>query len=223
MVRGNRLKPAKFFVLKQCAMTQGIFLMMVRFILTVLIMMPGLAVADASNGEFMGYQLGGHYQSSENTRQQKNTNGNLIITAENPVKPGDIAEVSLLTTSESNTIGYIDASQWFKTEEEARQFARTYVELLRAKYPEWAFGRERMDSDMRIVEVNLDEPPYNLRLQLTEDEREQKSMWRFSMALGWLPDAQPARAWRTRSRDEHLATREGSREQLLKDADLSGL
>jgi hypothetical protein len=197
--------------------------MFCRFVLAVLITLPTLAIADAGDGEFMGYQLGERYQLSDGTRRQKTTSGNLIITAERPVKPKDIAEVSLLTTAKTLTIGYIDASQWFETEAEARDFARRYVELLRAKYPDWEFGRERMDNDMRIVEVNLDAAPYTLRLQLTEDERNGESLWRFSMALGWLPDVQPARAWRNASRTEHLATRDGGREKLLENADLSGL
>ncbi len=171
----------------------------------------------------MGYQLGKNYPRSENTQQQQTASGNLIITAEDPVKPDNIAEVSLLTTAESLTIGFIAASQWFETEVEAREFARLYVELLRARYPDWDFGRERMDNDLRIVEVNLDERPYNLRLQLTEDKRHEQDMWRFSMTLGWMPEAPPARAWRNMSRNEHLAMREGGREQILEDADLRGL
>jgi hypothetical protein len=197
--------------------------MAVRFILTLIITVPGFVMADAGKGEFMGYQLGKNYPRSEHTQQQQTASGNLIITAEDPVKPENIAEVSLLTTAESLTIGFIAASQWFETEVEAREFARLYVELLRARYPDWDFGRERMDNDLRIVEVNLDERPYNLRLQLTEDKRHEQDMWRFSMTLGWMPEAQPARAWRNMSRNEHLAMREGGREQILEDADLRGL
>lgn len=197
--------------------------MRTRLILAVLIAMPAIAIADASNGEFMGYLLGSDYRPGGSTRQQTTTSGNLIIVAEKPVKPNDISEVSLLVTAESLTIGYIDASQWFETEAEARELGRKYADLLRAKYPGWEFGRERMNNEMRIVEVNFDNAPYNLRLELNQDERDGENLWRFSMMLGWLPDAEPARKWRNLSRSQHVTAQEAGRNQLLENADLRGL
>jgi len=197
--------------------------MPIRFILFLLITIPGLVMADASKGEFMGYLLGSNYQAGVNTRKQTTTNGNLIVTAEDPIKPGNIAEVSLLATSETLTIGYIDASQWFESETEAREFGRQYADLLRAKYPDWEFGRERMDNSMRIVEVNFDQPPYNLRLRLNESKRNGENMWRFSMTLSWMTNAKAAQAWRDLSRSQHLTVQEAGRNRLLKNADLRGL
>jgi len=197
--------------------------MLIRLILIFLFYIPGVVLADASSGEFMGYQLGNNYQRGANTRQQTITNGNLVITAEQPVKPDNIAEVSLITTPESLTIGHINAASWFDAEIEAREFGRQYVDLLRAKYPDWVFGREGMNADLRIVEVNFDQPPYNLRLRLNEDRRNGKMMWRLSMSLSWLPDSKEALAWRNTSRREHITAKEEGRKQLLENADLRGL
>ena len=197
--------------------------MPIRLILILLLAIPGLVMADAGSGKFMGYQLGNSYQLGANTRQQQTANGNLILTAENPVNPDDINEVSLVTTFRSLTIGHINAASWFKTEEEARAFGRKYVDLLRAKYPDWAFGREGMNTNLRIVEVNFDRPPYNLRLRISEDRRKGESMWRLSMTLGWLPDSKEAMAWRNTSRREHITAEEEGRQELLEDADLRGL
>jgi len=197
--------------------------MPVRLILILLVAIPGVAMADASNGEFMGYRLGNSYQRDVNTRQKTTTNGNLIITAEKPVKPDNIAEVSLITTSETLIVGHINAASWFETEVEARDFGRQYVDLLRAKYPDWAFGREVMDTSLRIVEVNLDRSPHNLRLRLNEDRRNGETMWRFSMTLSWLPDTKEILAWRNTSRREHITAAEEGRRQVLENADLRGL
>lgn len=197
--------------------------MTIRIILILLLAIPGIVMADAGSGMFMGYQLGNSYQLGANTRQHQTANGNLILTAENPVKPDDINEVSLVTTSRSLTIGHINAASWFNTEEEARAFGRKYVDLLRAKYPDWAFGREGMDTNLRIVEVNFDLPPYNLRLRVNEDRRKGDSMWRLSMTLGWLPDSKEAMAWRNTSRREHVTAEEDGRNKLLEEADLRGL
>lgn len=197
--------------------------MLIRLILIWLLFLPGIALADANDGEFMGYQLGRNYQSGANTQQRVTTTGNLIVIAEQAIKPGNIAEVSLLTTPETLTIGHINASSWFKTEAEARAFGRQYVDLLRAKYPDWVFGREGMDAALRVVEVNLDRPPYNLWLRLNEGSRHGENMWRFSMTLSWLPDSKEALAWREISRSQHLTSQEAGRKQLLEKADLRGL
>jgi hypothetical protein len=197
--------------------------MLKQFFLILLFAMPCLAIADAGKGEFMGYRLGNDYKRTSVTQVQTATNGNLIITADKPVKPDDITEVSLITTAESLTIGYINAASWFETEPEAREFGKRYVELLRAKYPTWTFGRERMDSQMHIVEVNFDRPPYNLQMRLSEGRQNGKSMWRLSMTLGWLYDAKEAHAWRNMSLTQQLAAQEDGRKQKLENADTRGL
>jgi hypothetical protein len=191
--------------------------------LILLVAMPGVVLADASQGEFMGYLLGSDYQPRENTRRRTTTSGNLIVIAESPIKPQDIAEVSLLVTAETLTIGYIAASQWFRTENEAREFGKKYADLLRAKYPNWQFGRERMDNDMRIVEVNFDHSPYNLRMLLNENQRNGENLWRISMTLGWLPDTEAAQEWRSLARGQHATAQEAGRRKLLESADLRGL
>lgn len=197
--------------------------MPIRFVLIMLCTLPGVVLADASNGDFMGYQLGDQYQRGLNTLQQTTTTGNLLITAEKPIKPGDLAEVTLLATAESLTIGYISASQWFATEDEARAMGRQYFELLHAKYSDWPYGWEVMDAHMNVVEVNFNDAPYNLRLRLTEDRHDGQSMWRFSITLGWLPGTPEEAAWRDTSVNEQVAANQDTRQELLKKSDVRGL
>lgn len=197
--------------------------MPLRIFLMLVIAMPGLVMADAADGQFMGYQLGGNYQRSASTRAQVTFTGNLNITAENPVKPANVDEVTLTATAETLTIGYINALSWFDTEAGAREFGRKYFKLLRAKYPDWAFGRDVLDANMNVVEVNLDEQPYNLRMQLTEGRRDGKTMWRISMTLTWLPGTKEAEAWKNLSHTERMAAQQEKREVLLDQADTRGL
>jgi hypothetical protein len=197
--------------------------MLIRFALMLLLAMSADALADARAGDFMGYQLGSKYPRSPNTKQRLTTTGNLIIIAEKPVKPSDIAEVTLLTTPGTLTIGHITASQWFPTEEEARNFGRRYFELLRAKYPDWPYGSEVMDAQMNIVEVNFNASPHNLQLWLTRELHDGKDMWRFSMMLRWLPESSQARAWRERAGVEQTAVSKSAGQQLLEKSDLRGL
>jgi hypothetical protein len=197
-----------------------------RIILMLLIVMPGTVMADAGVGQFMGYQLGSNYQRTANTQARATANGNLSITAEQPIKPVNVGDVTLIVTAETLTIGYINALTWFDSEAEAREFGRQYIKLLRAKYPDWAFGRERLDANMKVVEVNLDKQPHNLQMRLTEGRRDGKdgrTMWRISMTLTWLPGAKEAQAWGNMSHTQQLAAQQEDRKALLDKADTRGL
>ncbi len=193
-----------------------------RLLLYCLFALPADVVADASEGQFMGYELGTKYSALPQD-VEVTTTGNLLIAAENPTKPADIVQVSLIATPESRTIGYIIAASWYATEGEAREVGRRYVELLRAKYPSWDFGRELMDSSLRIVEVNFDKVPYNLQLRLVRDEYDGRSMWRISMGLGWHRETKEWHAWQNQAATEHAAARATEHEQLLKESDIRGL
>ena len=196
--------------------------MPIRLLLCCLFALPADVVADASEGQFMGYELGTQYPALPQD-VEVTTTGNLLIVAENPTKPADIVQVSLVATPESRTIGYIVAASWYTTEGEAREVGRRYVELLRAKYPDWDFGRERMDSSLRIVEVNLDKVPYNLQLSLVRDEYDSRSMWRISMGLGWRRETEEWNAWQDQAATEQVGARATEHEQLLKESDIRGL
>jgi hypothetical protein len=196
--------------------------MPVKLLLCCLFALPTTVVADASDGQFMGYELGTKYpvlpQDVELT-----TTGNLLIAAENPTKPADIVQVNLIVTPVSGTIGYIVAASWYETEAEAREFGRRYVELLRAMYPDWDFGREFMDASLRIVEVNFDKAPHILQLRLVRDEYDGRSMWRISMGLGWHKETTQWQAWQEQAATEQDAARATEHDQLLKDSDIRGL
>jgi hypothetical protein len=183
---------------------------------------PVVAFADANDGQFMGYELGTGYTETSQAAERTAT-GNLLIVAKSPLKPADIKQVVLVATPVTRTVGYISAASWFATEGEARESARRYVELLRAKYPDWLFGREVMDESLRIVEVNFDKMPYNLKLRLGRDAHDGRDMWRFSMSLGWLPHSKEWQAWQGMSDTEQSAKKTAEREQLLEDSDVRGL
>jgi hypothetical protein len=196
--------------------------MLIRFFLCCLLALPTAVLADAGDGQFMGYELGAKYPASSQ-KAELTTSGNLLITAEDPTKPADIVQVSLIATPDSRTIGYIIAASWFATEREARDFGTRYVELLRAKYPAWDFGQEKMDDNFDIVEVNLNQAPHNIKLSLARDERDGRSMWRISLGLGWDRESQESVAWQSQAASEHSAARASEHQKLMDNADIRGL
>jgi hypothetical protein len=193
-----------------------------RLLLCCLFALPTAVIADAGNGQFMGYELGTEYSASPQDAELT-TSGNLLIAAEDPTKPADIVRVSLIATPESRTIGYIIAASWFVSEREARDFGIRYVELLRAKYPDWDFGQEKMDDNFDIVEVNLNQAPHNIKLSLARDERDGRSMWRISLGLGWDKNSQEWGVWQKQAAAENTAARASEHEKLMDNADIRGL
>jgi hypothetical protein len=183
----------------------------------------GAAWADANNGDFLGYTLGNNYTQPVGDAEELGANGMLRINAAKPVKPDDITEVRLIVTAESRTIGYITGASWFATEAEARDFAKRYINLLHAKYSNWLFGREQMDINMRIDEVNLDNQPYNIRFRLDERQHNGKNQWRFSMTLGWLPTSKEAEAWADMANTQRLSIISDDRKQILETSNMRGL
>lgn len=196
--------------------------MPIRLFLCCLFAFPVTAAADAGKGQFMGYELGTTYPTTPK-KVKATTTGNLLIVAENPTKPNDITQVSLITTPQSQTIGHILASSWHETEAKAREAGRHYAELLRTKYPDWAFGRERLDANFRVVEVYLDKAPYSIQLRLMPDEHDGRTIWRFSMALSWQNSSSELRAWNNRAAIEHAAAKTEEREKQMKNSDTRGL
>jgi len=192
------------------------------FLLLCLFAFPFVVFADANDGQFMGYDLGASDKEASQTAEHTAT-GNLLVVASSPQKPADIKQVTLVVTPATRTVGYISAASWFATEGEARDSARRYVELLRAKYPDWSLGREVMDAGSRIVEVSFDKAPYNLKLRLVLDTHEGRDMWRFSMGLGWQPGSKEWQAWQDISKAEQSARNSTEREQLLENSDVRGL
>ncbi len=194
-----------------------------RLFLFVMLCIPGLALADANSGEFMGYRLGDAYNAGPATEKRVTTTGNLVITAEQPVKPDNIEQVSLLTTRKSMTVGSISASQWFATEAEARMTGKRYFELLRSKYPDWDYGWEVMNAHMKVTQLSLRNPPYELRMKLSQDNQNSDRPWHFSMSLFWIDLSKSDRAWRETSSRELIRLQQKEQKKLLDEADSRGL
>jgi hypothetical protein len=191
-------------------------------LLILCLLSAGTVWADANTGDFLGYTLGTNYDSSGGA-EELGANGTIRVAAANPVKPDDIEDVQLIVTAQSRTIGYITGASWFNTEDEAREFARRYVNLLHAKYANWIFGREQLDNNMQLNEVNLDNQPYNLRFRLDQQQHNGKPQWRFSMTLAWMPASKDAEAWNNMANTQRLSVISNDRKQILKNSDMRGL
>jgi hypothetical protein len=189
-------------------------------------MSPATVIADANDGEFMGYRLNDRYAMTDQTQKGSSLSGNLVVIAENPVMPADMSEVRLTTTLESHTIGFIEASQNFADEATAREFARKYYNLLHAKYPDWRIDTGRIQLNEKTLmptALNMDRWPYTIRMKLTESDVQDGKPFRVSLTLRYLFDTPERKAWNELARAEQSQQHQADQEKLIENADTRGL
>ncbi len=187
---------------------------------------PVTVIADANDGEFMGYRLNDRYLISEATRSGPSLSGNLVVIAENPLMPADMGMVRVTTTLETHTIGFIEASQDFSDESAARDFARKYYNLLHAKYPEWRIETGKIQLNEKTLmptALNMDRWPYTIRIKLTETEAQDGRPFRVSLTLRYLFDSPERTAWNKLARAEQSEQQQADQEKLIENADTRGL
>lgn len=190
------------------------------------VMLADPATADANDGEFMGYKLNQQYPMTARTQSGPSFSGNLVLVAENAVTPADIGEVRLTTTVESHTIGFIEASQSFSTDAEARAFAKKYYELLHAKYPDWRIDAGRIELNEKTLmptALNMDKWPYTIRMKTEQTDATDWRPFRVSLTLRYLFDSPERQAWNQLAIDEQGQRQDLSKEQMLEKADTRGL
>ena len=187
---------------------------------------PVTVVADANDGEFMGYRLNERYAMTENTQSGPSLSGNLVLIAENPVMPADMGQVRLTTTLESRTIGFIEAAQNFADEAAAREFARKYYNLLHAKYPAWHIDTGRIqlnETTLMPTALNMDRWPYTIRMKLNETDTQNGKPFRVSLTLRYLFDTPERKAWNELARAEQNEQQQEDQERMIENADTRGL
>jgi hypothetical protein len=197
--------------------------LMALLALFIVIIAPDPTLADAANGEFMGYRLGDAYDLSASTNTSPSRAGNLHIVAEKPSMPADMGSVRLTATVASRTIGFIDAMQAFESEYLAREFAKKYYKLLRAKYPEWQIDTSEIElsNELRPVALNMNLSPHTIRLKIIEISG--NLPFRVSMTLSFLYDGPRWRAWSQLALTEREENLQTSEERLLEESDTLGL
>ncbi|MFW2403227.1 MAG: hypothetical protein ACN4GT_00590 [Gammaproteobacteria bacterium] len=191
-----------------------------------IVSIPATVIADANDGEFMGYRLNDRYPMTEATRSGPSLSGNLVVIAENPVLPGDMGMVRLTTTLETHTIGFIEASQDFSDESAARDFARKYYNLLHAKYPDWRIDTGKIQLNEKTLmptALNMDRWPHTIRMKLTETEATDGRPFRVSLTLRYLFDSPERKAWNKLARAEQSDQQQADQEKLIENADTRGL
>lgn len=125
--------------------------------------------ADASTGEFFGYQISESYPVTKKTRIKSESGGVILaIKAEFPKKPADVGKVYVITTTMTHTIGKIYSTRKFRNAEVANKFADRYAAFLAAKYRKHSPQMKGLADSSKLL-INFDNN-YELRVKVFTPE-----------------------------------------------------
>lgn len=115
----------------------------------------GVAGADASSGEYLGYRLGDRFVAPENATPRPHVAGPLVYDFLADSRDHGVETVTLYVSPESAIIGSIFGEWYFSSKQSAKRFADRYLATLSRNYDQWeSRGRSLTRDDYQLaVEV----------------------------------------------------------------------
>lgn len=104
---------------------------------TSLLLLAGLVLADANEGEMGGYRLGDSYPLNESSSYEAAADRSWKIQAQEAVVPADMDAAYVYATPATQTIGKIIFRKNFGSAAEAEAAAMEQKRRLEAAYPDW--------------------------------------------------------------------------------------
>ena len=104
---------------------------------TSLLLLAGLVLADANEGEMGGYRLGDIYPLNDASRYEAVADRSWKIKAQQAVVPADMDSAYVYATPATQTIGKIIFRKDFASAAEAEAAAMVQKQRLEAAYPDW--------------------------------------------------------------------------------------
>ena len=117
------------------------------------------AVADANNGEYLGFKLGETFTVSSGTPSVKHITGATVYAVDPGRRPHHIDSISIFVSPKSSVIGSVFGEWYFSNPRTAKVFADRYLSGLGSKYGHWIRrGRSLTDGDYQLW-VDIEEKP----------------------------------------------------------------
>ena len=117
------------------------------------------AVADANNGEYLGFKLGETFTVTSGTASIKHITGATVYAVDPGRHPHHIDSISIFVSPKSSVIGSVFGEWYFSNPRAAKVFADRYLSVLGDKYSHWiSRGRSLTDGDYQLW-VDIEEKP----------------------------------------------------------------
>ena len=117
------------------------------------------ALADANDGEYLGYRLGDNFPVLKSTEVRNHIMGALIVDVDPGQQPHLVDSMSIYVSPTSSTIGSILGEWYFSSERAAKQFADRYLVTLEHKYDDWTRSGRSLSYEDYQLWVDIETKP----------------------------------------------------------------
>lgn len=154
------------------------------------------ALADASDGEYLGFKLGERYSMPQGSVGKEHITGALMYAVDPGRRHQHMGSLSLYVSPKTSTIGSIFGGWYFTNERSAKHFLDGYLRSLENKYGSWKRRRSTLTNGEYQMWVDLEQKsPY-------VDHWPSQKNYRVSVALIFAPDSVPRSDWLARVQRE---------------------
>lgn len=154
-----------------------------------LLFLSGTAIADANDGEFLGFKLGEKYLAPRGSVAQHHIMGALIYVVDTDRGHRHMDTLSIYTSPKSSTIGSIFGAWYFSSKRSAKDFSDRYLRTFDKKYNNWRRRRSSLTNGDYQLWVDLEQKPPIV------DHWPSRKNFRVSVALIFAPDSARRSDW----------------------------
>ena len=154
------------------------------------------ALADANDGEYLGFKLGDRYSAPPGSVAEQHITGAQIYFVKPESRHQHIGSLSIYVSPKSSIIGSIFGEWYFSSQRSAKQFSDQYFGALNTKYSDWRRRRGTLSNGDYQLWVDLEQKsPF-------VGHWPSNKKFRISVALTFAPDSIPRRDWMAVIRSE---------------------
>jgi hypothetical protein len=146
-------------------------------------------VADANDGEYLGFTLGQSYSVPRGAAAKDHIIGALIYTVDPHRRQQHLGSLSLYVSPGSSVIGSIFGGWYFTSERAAKSFSERYVQILENEYGDWKRRRNSFTNGKYQLWVDLEKKPPVV------DHWPSDKKYRVAVALTYAPDSSARSEW----------------------------
>lgn len=154
-----------------------------------LLAVSAAALADANDGQYLGFKLGDRYSAPPGAAAGQHITGALIYAVDPESRHQHIGSLSIYVSPKSAIIGSIFGEWYFSSKRAALQFSDQYLQSLETKYSAWARRRNTLSNGDYQLWVDLEQKSPFVGHWPSD------SKFRISVALTYAPESTLRRQW----------------------------
>ena len=167
-----------------------------KFIFISLLFLSTAALADANDGEYLGFKLGSEFSVPDGAIGRDHIMGARVYVVNPHQRHQHIGSLSVYVSPKSLVIGSVFGDWYFSSKRSAQQFSDRYMQTVETTYSSWKRGRNTLTNADYQMWVDLEQKPPIV------DHWPSDKKFRVSVALVFAPKSSSRNSWMTLVRRE---------------------